>query len=180
MIRKHLIFCKHLIFWMSGLVLILSALLAADIQKQKSETEAVPNSERARDIQVCGRIVCLSEEMHKLYDADLPTGHEHLYGFKTEDGSFYTLLRTNMSEALFTDERLHQKELIIKGRTFPKTYILEAMTLYSIHDGVVHALYYYCETCAIQTAAPGECECCQEPVELVEQPIGPLTDWQDD
>jgi hypothetical protein len=163
---------KHLIFWMGGLVLVLSALLAADIQEQKSGTEA----EQARDIQVRGRIVCLSEEMHKLYDADLPAGHEHLYGFKTEDGVFYTLLRTNMSEALFIDKRLHKKELIIKGRTFPKTHILEAMTLYSIHDGGVHELYYYCETCAIRASAPSECECCQEPVELVEKRIGPLTD----
>ena len=162
---------KYLIFGIGGLILILSAIPAADIQE-----EAVPNSQKAQDIQVRGKIVCLPEQMHKLYNADLPAGHGHLYGFKTEEGAFYTLLRTNMSEALFIDKRLHKKELIIKGRTFPKTHILEAMTLYSIHDGVVHALYYYCETCAIRASAPKDCECCQEPVELVEKRIGTFTD----
>ena len=88
------------------------------------------------------------------------------------------LLRTNLSEALFIDKRLQEKELIIKGRTFPKTQILEAISLQSVHNGIVHELYYYCETCAIRTVAPGDCVCCQAPVELVEKPLklAPLPD----
>ena len=46
-----------------------------------------------------GKVVCLSEEMHHLYQAPLSTGHEHLYGFRTHDGKYYTLLRTKFSEA---------------------------------------------------------------------------------
>ena len=44
--------------------------------------------------------------------------------------------------------------------------------------GVVHDLYYYCDTCAIRAVAPGDCVCCQAPVELVEKPIklAPLSD----
>ena len=79
--------------------------------------------------------------------------------------------RTNMSKALFVDKRLHEKELIIRGRTFPQTQILEAISLYSMHDGTIHDLYYYCVTCAIRASAPEDCECCQEPVELTETPI---------
>jgi len=154
--------------WLGGLILISVVISAANSQRQNSETTS---DQEAREIQVRGRVICLAEEMHKLYDADLSTNHEHLYGFKTKNGVFYTLLRTNMSEALFVDKRLHEKELIIKGRTFPQTQILEAISLYSVHDGTIHELYYYCVTCAIRTFAPENCECCQEPVELTETPI---------
>src|ERR1043166_5694472 len=56
-----------------------------------------------------GKVVCLPEEMHQLYEAPLPTNHEHVYGFKTVEGRFYTLLRNHYSEALFADQRFREK-----------------------------------------------------------------------
>ena len=165
---------NHKIFWLGGLILVLTAIAAANIERQNSKTIEPRSAERvatAKGIQIRGHLVCLSEAMHDLYRADLPARHEHLYGFETGDGVFYTLLRTNLSEALFVDKRLHLKTLIITGRTFPKTHLLEAIRLQSFHDGVVHDLYYYCDTCAIRAAAPGDCVCCQAPVELVEKSI---------
>ena len=168
-------------FWLGGLVFALVAIAAANTERQHSETAKSQSAEgvgRAKEIRIRGHLVCLSEAMHDLYRADLPTDHEHLYGFETTDGMFYTLLRTNLSEALFVDKRLHQKTLIITGRTFPKTHLLEAIRLQSLYNGVVHDFYYYCDTCAIRAAAPGDCVCCQAPVELVEKPIklAPLPD----
>ena len=165
---------NHGVFWLGGLILVLAAVVAANMEGQNTETAESPSVadvEGAKEIQVRGHLVCLAEAMHDLYRADLPADHEHLYGFETTEGTFYTLLRTNLSEALFVDKRLHQKTLIITGRTFPNTHLLEAIRLQSIHDGVVHDLYYYCDTCAIRAAAPGDCVCCQAPVELVEKPI---------
>ncbi len=141
-----------------------------DTGRQNAKINEPLNPQAAQEIQLRGRVVCLAEEMHTLYRADLPSEHQHLYGFKMEDGTFYTLLRTALSEALFVDKRLREKELIIKGRTFPHTQILEAISLRSVHNGIVHDLYYYCETCAIRAVAPGNCVCCGEPVELVEKP----------
>src|SRR4051794_18376314 len=69
--------------------------------------------------ELSGKVVCLPEEMHQLHQADLPSGHEHIYGFRTLDGKYYTLLRTKFSEAIFADERIRQKELLLKGRVFP-------------------------------------------------------------
>ena len=161
------------IFWLGGLVFALVVVAAANMEGQNSETAKSPSAKgvgRAEEVRIRGHLVCLAEAMHDLYRADLPADHEHLYGFKTVDGKFYTLLRTNLSEALFVDERLHQKTLIITGRTFPKTHLLEAIRLQSVHDEVVHDLYYYCDTCAIRAAAPGDCVCCQAPVELIEKP----------
>ncbi|MYE89644.1 hypothetical protein F4X33_11680 [Candidatus Poribacteria bacterium] len=165
---------NHRDFWLCGLVFILVAIATANMESQNAKTaksQSANSVEVAKEIRIRGHLVCLAEAMHDLYRADLPADHEHLYGFKTTDGAFYTLLRTNLSEALFVDKRLHQKTLIITGRTFPKTHLLEAIRLESVHDGAVHDLYYYCDTCAIRTAAPGDCVCCQAPVELVEKPV---------
>jgi len=66
-----------------------------------------------------GKVVCLPEEMHRVYQTDLPTNHEHIYGFKTTNGIYYTLLRTKLSEALFADQRLREKELLLTGNALP-------------------------------------------------------------
>ena len=63
-----------------------------------------------------GRIVCLAEEMQKEYRAPVPANHQHLVGFKTTEGKYYTLLRTKTSEALFVDKRLLEKELMLTNR----------------------------------------------------------------
>ncbi len=144
---------------------------AVETQRNNSKTFATKNAPKAQEIEVRGRVVCLPEAMHETYETDLPTRHEHVYGFKTVDGRFYTLLRTKLSEALFADKRLHEKELIIKGRTFPHTQILDAVVLRSVRNGVVNDLYYYCDVCEIKTVVPGPCMCCQAPVILVEKPI---------
>ncbi len=122
------------------------------------------------EVELRGQVVCLAEEMHRLHEADLPTGHAHVYGFKTKDGKFYTLLRTKLSEALFDDERLRTKELLLKGRVFPKSQVFEPTLIRSVRNGVVHDLYYYCDVCDIQSVSPAECACCQGPVELIEKP----------
>ncbi len=122
-------------------------------------------------VELKGTVVCLAEEMHTHYNVELFKTHEPLYGIKTEDGKYYTLLRTSLAEALFIDERLHEKDLIINGRVFPKTLLLEITRFASIKDGVVHELYYYCDTCYIRAVAPGNCDCCQAPVVLIERPL---------
>lgn len=124
-----------------------------------------------KDVKLRGKIVCLAEEMHTHYKVERFGSREHLYGVKTEDGEYYTLLRTSLSEALFIDERLHEKDLEISGRVFPKTQLLEVTRFLSIQDGVLHDLYYYCDTCYIRTVAPGDCDCCQAPVVLIERPL---------
>ena len=134
---------------------------------------ATPPAEeqKAQEVELRGNIVCLAEEMHTHYKVELFGQHEHLYGVKTEDGKYYTLLRTSLAEALFVDDRLHEKDLVINGRVFPRTQLLEVTRFLSIRDGVLHDLYYYCDTCYIRTVAPGNCDCCQAPVVLIERPL---------
>jgi len=126
---------------------------------------------RSQEMELRGNVVCLPEEMHRLYRTELPTNHEHIYGFKTTNGVYYTLLRTKLSEALFADQRLRERELLLTGKILPKSQILDVTAMKSIRNGVVNDLYYYCDICAIRTVAPGPCVCCQAPVELVEEPL---------
>ena len=125
----------------------------------------------SRELELRGKVVCLPEEMHRVYQTDLPTNHEHIYGFKTTNGVYYTLLRTKLSEALFADQRLREKELLLTGNALPKSRIFDVTKMNSIRNGVVYDLYYYCDVCAIRTVAPGPCVCCQAPVELVEKAL---------
>ncbi|MEK7685889.1 MAG: hypothetical protein AAB466_10755 [Verrucomicrobiota bacterium] len=184
MSRKRLMFLARIAFkrmvhdsvrWRAGggLIAALAVLGVAEMPQQKAQAEDFKLTPQPETVQLQGRVVCLAEEMHKLFQANVAAKHEHLYGFKTHDGKVYTLLRTKLSEALFVDQRLLNKELIVKGRVFPQTQILEVMgNLQSIRKGVVNDLFYYCDICAIESVAPGPCMCCQAPVELVERPLG--------
>lgn len=136
-----------------------------------SGAKPTTEEQKPQELELRGKIVCLAEEMHAHYKVELFGKHEHLYGVKTEDSEYYTLLRTSLAEALFVDERLHEKDLVIKGRVFPKTQLLEVTRFSSIKDGVIHELYYYCDICYIRAVAPGNCDCCQAPVVLIEKPL---------
>jgi hypothetical protein len=124
-----------------------------------------------QQVQLRGRVVCLAEEMHRIHQTDLPTKHAHLYGFRTTEGMFHTLLRTRLSEALFVDARLREKDLILKGRLLPQTQLFDVTAIRSVRNGVVCDLYYYCSVCDIESVSPDSCACCQGPVELVEKPL---------
>jgi hypothetical protein len=158
----------------AGIGVVLGALLAATLvplHRHFADAAEPRSSEPAQPVEARGRVVCLAEEMHRAYQVELPTGHPHLYGFKTEDGMFFTLLRNRYSEGLFADQRLREKELILKGRTFPKTQLFEVSAMRSVKNGVTNDLYYFCVICSIKAVGPGKCECCQDPVELVEKPL---------
>jgi len=142
------------------------ALLLLAVPSRAGDAEAasaVPESE------VRGRVICLAEAMHERFGADLPTEHDHVWGVATEDGQHFLLLRTRLSVALFSDARLRQRPLLLKGKVYPGTRILDATRFWSVKDGKVHDLYYWCEVCVIKSVVPGPCMCCQELMELVEE-----------
>src|SRR5438128_2150678 len=136
--------CSRPVFqtlWLGGTLLLAVAFLAAaGAPGQTAKTEPTKIADAPQEARLRGKVVCLAEEMNKLYQASLPTNHEHVYGFRTMDGAYYTLLRTKYSEALFVDERVRDKELVLKGRVFPKSQIFEVFGMQSVHNGVLHDL----------------------------------------
>lgn len=156
--------------------LILASLLLAaavawawsdEANSQKTETGT---AEPVR-LTLRGHIVDLHAEFKKAYAIDTERDVKPIWAFKTSDGAIFTLVKTRRSAALFLDERLRQRELILKGRTFPRSQTLEATFIQSVHHGVVHDLYYYCDICSIKALTPEICACCREPVRLVEKPL---------
>jgi hypothetical protein len=155
----------------AGMLVVCLVLLGADAPKPNAQETKPKVAPEVPEVQLRGRVVCLPEAMHELFGTDLPTKHEHLYGFKTTDGTFYTLLRTKWSEGLFVDKRLQEKELILIGKVLPKTQIFDMSAMRSVRNGAVFDLYYYCDICAIKTLDPGPCMCCRGPVKLKESRI---------
>jgi hypothetical protein len=128
-------------------------------------------NETVRTAELRGRIVCLAEEMHRQHGAELPTKHEHLWALKADDGKCYTILRGKFSEAIFLDERVRRKELLVKARLFRGSQVIELEQLRTVKGGVTQDLFYYCDVCAIESVSPEICSCCQGPVELIERPL---------
>jgi hypothetical protein len=119
-----------------------------------------------RAAELRGHVVCLAEK-----DGKFVANHEHIYGFKTTEGKTYKLVRAKLSEALFVDKRLQERELLLKGKLSSDSQTFEPTAIQSVRHGVVYEVYYWCEVCAIESVAPEICVCCQGPVELVEKPL---------
>ena len=155
---------------MNSLVTLLAAGLPvlADVPGEPAESAAKPRAAIAESITLRGQVIDVHLELKKSNVIDVSSDTAPLHGFKTSGGRIYTLLKTRRSLALFMDDRLHGRELIVKGRLFKGTQIFEATFIQSVHDGVVHDLYYYCDICAIKGLTPEICACCREPVRLVE------------
>jgi len=95
---------------------LIGALLMVFSHFAEGADRPAKTNETVRTIELRGRVVCLAEEMHRQHGAELPTKHEHQWGLKTDGGNCYTLLRGKFSEAIFVDERIRQKELVVKGQ----------------------------------------------------------------
>ncbi len=135
------------------------------------ETPNTPTAFRAR-----GRLVCLAEAMKARFGADVQPVHDHVLGFRLEKKSpaglrYTVLLRTAQSEALYVDERFKKHTLILSGRVFPGTGILEVSGWQWQRDGKSYEVYYWCDVCTIRGLIPGACACCQAEVELRERLI---------
>jgi hypothetical protein len=123
-----------------------------------------------RPVTLHGQVVDLNVELKRQHKVDIAAKAPPIWVLKTVDGRIYTLLKTRRSLALFDDPRLRGRELIVKGRVFPKTQVLEVTFIQSVRKGVVHDVFYYCDICIIKFLAPGPCVCCREPVVLMEKP----------
>jgi hypothetical protein len=125
----------------------------------------------AQIVSLRGKALCLTEELQKPYQVmpDCET-RGHVYALKTAEGKFHPFLPVDSAAAIWTDERVRQRDLQVTARIFPATDFIEVVKLQSWRDGKLLDLYYYCVICNITTHKPRPCICCQEPVELRETP----------
>jgi hypothetical protein len=148
--------------FVSATPLLLGAAVTAEAQTPSAGPE---------DIRVRGRIVCLTEELQRLYQVqpDCET-RGHVYAVKTAAGQYYPLLPTDSAAAVWLDARYRERELQVTGRRFPQTFFIEVIKYQSWRDNKLYDLDYYCIVCNISTHKPEACVCCQDPVEFRELP----------
>ncbi len=68
------------------------------------------------------------------------------------------------------DQHLEHREVRLEGTMKPDGRF-EVARLYTVRDGKLYRVRYYCEICNIAALEPGRCVCCQRPTELQEIPV---------
>jgi hypothetical protein len=68
------------------------------------------------------------------------------------------------------DKRLANREVRVEG-TMKSDGTFEAERLYTVRDGKLFRVRYFCKVCNIEALEPGDCVCCQHPTELQEIPV---------
>jgi hypothetical protein len=68
------------------------------------------------------------------------------------------------------DKRLANREVRVEG-SMKADGRFEVERLYTIRNGKLYRVRYFCKLCNIEALEPGDCVCCQQPTELQEIPI---------
>jgi len=68
------------------------------------------------------------------------------------------------------DKRLANREVRVEGTT-KADGTFEVERLYTVRNGKLYRVRYFCKVCNIEALEPGDCICCQQPTELQEIPV---------
>ena len=68
------------------------------------------------------------------------------------------------------DKRLANREVRLEG-TMKADGTFEVERLFTVKDGKLYRVRYFCKVCNIVALEPGNCVCCQQPTELQEIPV---------
>jgi hypothetical protein len=115
-----------------------------------------------------GRIICLDDSGER--QACGPA--QSRFGLESKSGQVERFLPTDSLAGMFRDPRVRERELLVRGRLRPDG-ALEIIKVYSIKNGNLHDLSYFCELCNITAYEPGPCPCCRKEMELRETRVLP-------
>jgi len=139
------------------------------------QAQAAPgqNQENPRkEVTARGRVVCLDAGESPLgigRDCDpAASGFDH-FGLTTYQGKVHSFLARDARAEMFTDPRVRARELEVTGWLTAEGR-LEITKIFSVVEGKLHDLYYFCSVCNIKSHTPGPCWCCRADFELKEDP----------
>ena len=89
---------------------------------------------------------------------------------KTRDKGLPLAGRTVWLLHTLQDKRLADREIRVEGEWQPDG-TLKVNHFYTLRDGKLFRVRYFCEICNIEALEPGDCVCCQQPTELQEIPV---------
>lgn len=126
------------------------------------------DASRPLNLTIEGSVVCADDAGSVLPPGDTCPG-SHRYALRTDQGRVYFFQEQDPRAEIFHDGRVRAKRLRISGWVRPGNRI-EIIKLWSVRDGKLYDIYYYCETCNITQLVGGRCPCCQAELEFRETP----------
>ncbi len=89
--------------------------------------------------------------------------------FVSPDGEAVELVADESLERTLRDPRLATRTWELRGQVLADgRFAVER--IFTVKDGELHRVTYYCEICHITTHEPGRCMCCQGDTDLRELP----------
>ena len=92
-------------------------------------------------------------------------------GLRIKDKTVTLMSDDEYVTAILGDERLLGKTMQVSGAWKEKDRRLNVAHLYTVHDGKLHRITYWCDICTVGASKPGPCICCLQPVDLREVPV---------
>lgn len=91
---------------------------------------------------------------------------------KMKDKTYHLVTSDDEIQDTLADKRVAGRTLQVEGKwKTPDTF--DVRRFFTVHDGKLFKLTYYCDVCNITTYKPGPCMCCQKPTEPREVPYDP-------
>jgi hypothetical protein len=117
-----------------------------------------------------GKVVALAEVLKKAgVKLDADAGPQWL-ALVTSADKVYPLVKDDGSRMFFKDPRLLSRPMRLTGRLVAGNF-LQVVQVYSVKEGRLYEVDYWCDICSIRTFEPGECTCCGDPMVLREIPV---------
>lgn len=96
-----------------------------------------------------------------------PPGEGEPLRLVTAHGGSFELATDGTLELTLRDPQLAERTWEVRGRRLDdEGFFVEK--IFTVKDGELHRVTYYCEICHITTHEPGRCMCCQDDTELRE------------
>lgn len=135
--------------------------------------EDSPDKARFQIVQLTGRVVPYAQQLKSKFGIELEsTQADNLLALACDDGRLLPIFPTPSAQFFYLDRQTHYRQVLVTGRIYENTPGLHLLDIYTVKDGKVLEVYYWCGICSIKSYANRPCECCQEPVELREDPTG--------
>lgn len=117
-------------------------------------------------ITIEGTIVCADER-----GADTPCNESSLdFAIRSKSGARFLFSREDPKSKMFQDKRVRSRSLQVNAWRRSDGSI-DIIKVFSIKQGVLHDVFYFCSVCNIKTTVGGRCWCCQDEFEFHEEPV---------
>jgi len=119
-----------------------------------------------------GKVVWLDEALARLYGVAVEPATAHTeVALETSAGSLVPIMSDTRVRAFAVDERLRDVELELLVRRYSGAPHVQVIRVRKPTPEGLRELDYWCDICAIRMYILKDCECCQGPTRLREEPV---------